>query len=431
MTKSYSNSPSFTAVRRALLGATAIASLGFGAQAAAEEAGPVTFNSVLDDLADGKVLFNARLRYEHADFENLTEDAHSVTYRIRAGFETGEALDTKFLVDFDHVSAINDEFNSTINGNTQFPVVADPDVTEVNRLQLTNTSIPDTTVTIGRQRIILDDARFVGNVGWRQNEQTFDAVRLQNTSIKGLTLDVSYIDQVNRIFGDDSPQGRFESDSYLFNASYKVPVEGAKVTAKGYAYLLDFENENVSALATNLSRQTYGGELSVSKGAFSAWGAYATQEAFGNNAGDFSVDYYAASAKFGHKGFVLKGGIEVLGSDGGTVSFVTPLATLHKFNGFADVFLATPPAGLQDIYGQFGYKTKNVGPFALIAANVFYHDFSSDVGSTDYGEEIDAVVAVKFKSMKRVKYLVKYANYSADGFGQDVERLIAQIELAL
>ena len=32
---------------------------------------------------------------------------------------------------------------------------------------------------MGRQRIILNNARFIGNAGFRQNEQTFDAVRLE------------------------------------------------------------------------------------------------------------------------------------------------------------------------------------------------------------------------------------------------------------
>ena len=70
-----------------------------------------------------------------------------------------------------------------------YPVVADPESYEINRLQLTNTSIIDTTITLGRQRIVLDDHRFVGNVGWRQNEQTFDALRVVNKHIPNLTID--------------------------------------------------------------------------------------------------------------------------------------------------------------------------------------------------------------------------------------------------
>ena len=170
----------------------------------------VTLN---DALKASKVLANIRLRAEGASFDNGTEDAEALTYRARVGFETGAFADTKFLIEFDHVEDLAGDFNDTLNGATDRAVIADPNVTELNRLQLTNTSLPDTKITAGRQRIILDDSRFVGNVGWRQNEQTFDAIRVTNKSIKNLTVDVSYVDQVNRIFGDEAASGRFDSDS--------------------------------------------------------------------------------------------------------------------------------------------------------------------------------------------------------------------------
>jgi hypothetical protein len=115
---------------------------------------------------------------------------------------------------------------------TAYPVVADPEAYEFNRVQLTNTSIPGTTLTLGRQRIGLDDQRFIGGSAWRQNEQTFDAFRIVNKSITNLTLDAAYLNQVNRVYGPDSPQGRYEGDSVLLNAGYQTKV--GKITAFGY-----------------------------------------------------------------------------------------------------------------------------------------------------------------------------------------------------
>ena len=155
--------------------------------------------SLEEAIKASKLLVDFRLRYEGASFDNFDKDANALTYRARVGFETGAWADTKLLVEFDHVQSLVSDFNSTTNGYSQFPVIADPNVTELNRFQLTNTSLPDTTVTLGRQRIIQDDSRFIGNVGWRQNEQTYDAVRAVNKSIKNLTLDISYVDQINRI----------------------------------------------------------------------------------------------------------------------------------------------------------------------------------------------------------------------------------------
>ncbi len=107
----------------------------------------------------------------------------------------------------------------------------------MNRLQLTNTRLPGTTLILGRQRIALDDQRFVGNVGWRQNEQTFDAVRVVSKSVPTLTVDATYLNQVNRVFGPDSPQGRWHGDGWLGNVAWQLPI----ISLTTFAYVLDFE----------------------------------------------------------------------------------------------------------------------------------------------------------------------------------------------
>ena len=73
--------------------------------------------------------------------------------------------------------------------------------------------------------------------GWRQNEQTFDALRVVNRSVANLVLDATYFDRVNRVYGPDSPQGHYKGDSFLLNAGYQTKV--GKISAFGY--LLDFE----------------------------------------------------------------------------------------------------------------------------------------------------------------------------------------------
>ncbi|MEP6342602.1 MAG: major outer membrane protein [Maricaulaceae bacterium] len=377
--------------------------------------------SLEEAIKASKVLANFRLRYEGADFDNGTETADALTYRARVGFETGAFLDTKFLVEFDHIEDITGDFNDTINGNTGFAVIADPSATELNRLQLTNTSLPDTKLTAGRQRIILDDSRFVGNVGWRQNEQTYDAVRVTNTSIKGLTLDASYVDQVNRIFGDEAPSGRFDSESWLLNAGYKLPVEGANVKISGFAYLLDLSN-------AGLSSNTYGAQLWAKKGPLAVVGRYATQSDAGDNPVDYSADHYFAEASFKKNGFNAALGYEVLGADSDSDgSFTTPLATLHKFNGFADVFLATPTQGLEDLYIKGGYKTGPIGPLPFINMFAVYHDFDSNKGGIDFGSEIDAVIATKLT--KKVGLLFKFADYSQGDVGTPFSRTRYSVQL--
>jgi len=47
-------------------------------------------------------------------------------------------------------------------------------------------------------------------------------------------------------------------------------------------------------------------------------------------------------------------GYEVLEGNG-AIGFATPLATLHAFNGWADMFLTTPANGLKDLYFRASY----------------------------------------------------------------------------
>lgn len=368
-----------------------------------------------------KPIFAARLRYETVDQDGIAESADALTYRFRAGFETGEIADTKFLIEFDHVEDIVDDFNSTINGKTGFPVVADPNVTELNRLQLTNTSIPDTKVTLGRQRIILDDSRFVGNVGWRQNEQTFDGLRVQNTSFGDLSIDVSYVNQINRIFGDDSPIGVWEGDNFIINASHPTPI--GKLT--GFAYLLDIENAGGI-----FSSQTIGARLNGSQklgdGKFSYAASYAKQDDYGDSPFDYSADYIFAEGTFAQNGFSAGVGYEVLGGDTER-GFQTPLATLHKFQGWADKFLATPTTGVEDLYVKAGYAPGNVGPFKGTKFLAIYHDLSAETGGADYGSEINLLATAKWK---KLGLTLKFADYNADEFATDTKKLWFQVDYA-
>ncbi|MEM9178265.1 MAG: hypothetical protein AAGA89_01075 [Pseudomonadota bacterium] len=368
-----------------------------------------------------KPIFNARLRYEGVDQDGIADTADALTYRLRAGFETGEIADTKFLIEFDHIEDIVDDFNSTINGKTNFPVVADPNATELNRLQLTNTSIPDTKITLGRQRIILDDSRFVGNVGWRQNEQTFDGLRVQNTSFGKLAVDVSYINQINRIFGDDSPIGRWEGDTVIVNASHPTPI--GKLT--GFAYLLDIDNAGGI-----FSSQTVGARLNgaqkVGEGKISYIASYAQQSDYGSSQLDYDADYILAEATYAQNGLSAGVGLEVLGGDDQR-GFQTPLATLHKFQGWADKFLATPTTGIEDLYVKAGYAPGNVGPFKGTKFLAVYHDFSAETGGADYGSEINLLATAKWK---KLGLTLKYADYNTDGFATDTQKLWFQIDYA-
>lgn len=378
-------------------------------------------NGIFQALKDATPLVDLRLRYEGVDQDGKVEDADAVTFRARVGLESAAYHDTKILVEFEHVGDWVDDYNDTFNGKGQFPVVADPADTQLNRLQLVNTSLPDTKVTIGRQRIILGDARFVGNVGWRQNEQTFDAIRVENTSIDNLTIDVTYAEEVLRIFGSDSPKGQFDSESWFANATLDVPLDDAKLSVTGFAYMLDFDNAKAS------SSQTFGGVISGWKGNVGLKASYAAQSDYADQPVTYDESYYLIEAAYKINSLNLFAGYEVLTGDG-VKGFATPLATAHAFNGYADVFLATPGSGLEDIYGKAVYKFKKFGPFDSGKLVAIYHDFQAEATNQDFGTELD-LIAVANKGP--LTFVAKYAGYDKDTFAADIDRLWLQVGFKL
>ena len=117
-------------------------------------------------LGDGVTLdpiIAARLRYETVDQANFPTDADALTLRGRLGAEL-KADGFSFLAEGEGTLALADDYNDTLPGNgvEPFPTVADPENLELNRLQVSYMK-NGTGVTLGRQRIKLDNQRFVGN----------------------------------------------------------------------------------------------------------------------------------------------------------------------------------------------------------------------------------------------------------------------------
>ncbi|WOC26834.1 alginate export family protein [Pseudoalteromonas sp. N1230-9] len=357
-------------------------------------------------LKNGQVQGMLRYRYENVEQDGLAERAHASTLLTRFNYKTATLKGVSALLEFDNVTQLgNDNYNSTVNGKLDHPVVADPKGTEVNQasLQFKNEQWQ---ITAGRQRINLDDQRFVGGVAWRQNEQTFDGYRVIYKPTSSIKFDYSYIYNVNRIFGEDSPNSDLHGKLHFGNALFQVRPE---FNMSVFAYLYDFDN------ALTISTQTIGlratGQFSES---LSYTLSYAMQQDYADNPQSFDADYFLAEFKGKVNQVGWKLGYELLGSDNG-ISFTTPLATGHKFQGFADKFLNTPNVGIADLY--FGIN----GELAKVKLSATYHRFESDEQNTDFGDELD--VTALYPVSKDCNLLFKYAHYNADEFATDTDKL--------
>lgn len=383
-------------------------------------------------------LIDTRLRYEHVDQEGLADKADALTLRTRAGVEASNSL-FAVLVEAEGTLAINEDYNSGLNGKTALPIVADPENIELNRAQLQFKGLPKTLITIGRQRINLDDQRFVASAGWRDNEQTFDAVRVEWSGISNLKGDVTYAWSDRTIWGMDGgnihgparPKA-IGGDNIFATLAWKQKFG----TLTGFAYLVDQDEAAVSGFRN--SSQTYGaryvGTHPLSKVVkLSLVASYARQSDYRHNPNDYHADYWLGELELEARGYKLAGGYEVLGAGTGPsagltlASFQTPLASLHKFNGWADKFLTTPANGLRDAYITLNYTRPKVGPFDAITASATWHDYSSDRGGLDYGNELNLLLSAK---LKRYNFTLKYADYNAAAFATDTSKFWASVEWA-
>jgi hypothetical protein len=364
-------------------------------------------------FADTKYTLNWRIRYESVDQAGFTEDASALTNRVRAGFESGSIAKTRLLAEMVGTAELSSEFNSTTNGQTSYPVVADPGgYAEINRFALINESLAKTRLTFGRQRLILDDARFVGNVGWRQNEQTFDGL-VSQTSGEKFSANLAWFNQVNRIFGPDSPNGEWNGDVFLLNGSRSFGFG----TLTAFAYSMEFDE------APAASNETVGLRLTGSRSFGDSSLIYTLSAATQNEAGlapsNYNESYSKIEGGVTHGRLTVALGLEVLGGDGSN-AFVTPLATLHAFQGWGDKFLSTPADGIADSYVRFAYQPTVSGPFDAISIAGLFHQFDADLGTADYGDELDLSVAAR---TGRITLTLKYAAYEAASLLTDTDKL--------
>lgn len=354
---------------------TASAALAQPAAAPKPDTAPSSFAHAIES---GKVSLNARLRHEHVDQDGLAERADALTLRTRLGYTSAAYQGLQLMVEAENITALVDDYANGAVAKPGYPVVADPEGTEVNQAWIAYTT-GSTKGVLGRQRLVLDNARFVGDVAWRQDQQTFDAFTLQDKTVDKLTLTYAYLWRINRVFGDVLD---WDSDSHVLHAAYTGLPYG---TLAAYGLLLDFDEP---AGARAQSTATYGvsffGATPLTDTVKLTYRAeYATQSDDGSSALDYRADYYVGEIGAAWKSFNLTAGYEVLGSDNGQ-GFRTPLATLHAFNGWADVFLATPGSGLRDTYVKVGATLP--GAMQLLG---FYHRFEADTGGARFGDEID------------------------------------------
>lgn len=379
-------------------------------------------SSALDSaLKNAKLLLHTHTRLELVDdHANDLDNATALTHRTYLGIETGEVKQFSARVALENVAHLIDDFTIPGEASGGFDTVADPQGTEVEEAFLSYSGFSDTTVRLGRQYVTYRPApqhRFIGTVPWRQNWQSMDALTVQNRSIRDLTINYAFVDNVNRIFGEDNPNRDLANSpmqSHLLNLQYSG-LPAAAVEA--FYYRLDYDRDNLPAPFTD--RETLGVKLQGARPITETLTAsylaeLSHQRAIADNrttfasANQYRIELWATQnySSGGLKNTGVKLGYEVLESDGG-LSFATPLATVHAFQGWADRFIGFPDAGVEDLYIAGSAQLR--GNIQLTAV---LHDFSFAAGRGDYGRELDFQAS---KKLGRFTISFKHASF----FGSD------------
>jgi len=380
----------------------------------------------------GAVKADINYRYENVNQDDINQNskfkpkknpdsANANTVRLRLGLLSPVFYGFQGYAEYEGNLAIQEDYNSTRNLNTKYSTIADPDKSELNQFWLSYNGIPDTLVKGGRQRIKFDDDRYIGNVGWRQMETTYDSVLLTHTNqqLFGLVINAGYIGNVQTF---TSTQENINAP--ILNVNYKVGDFG---NAVGYGYWLDYvekENYEKSSATYGLRFTNYlkpGDSYKITDKLGVMYTAeWAYQQDYGHGKTGYHANRYNFMGGLTAFNVTLQGAVEQLDGYGLNKTFDTPLGTNHAFQGWADLFLVTPANGIRDVFGT-AHVMLNRGNVILTGV---YHDFSDDTGKNHYGDEWD--FQALWKLDKHYSVLAKYAYYNADKFNTDTQKVWVQ-----
>jgi Alginate export len=437
---------------------TALTLAGFVQPAMAEDA-PEAEYTLLDSIMQGKPLTSFRLRYENVDQDGFQQQvsapttpvspnkkldtANAFTLRSLIGWQTAPFHNFSFAAQITDVHSFTDDYNDrrhnlTDPGNNNYANIVDPTYTDINQLYVDWTGIKNTKLRLGRQQLNLDNVRFIGDIGFRQNMQVFDGVSVLNKSIPDTEIFVAHFDKVRQI-NTELRSGNID----IINAKYRISPSESLV---GYGYFIDVANlsqngtnatsptaASTTALGgnglgfsqdfkktatTDASSKTFGIRLDGVRKVSDDWkvlytAEYAKQDDYAGGSPLIDAHYFKLGGGAVYDVWSLRIDHEVLSSNNGKYAFQTPLGTNHLFQGWADVFLVTPRQGIEDTFVTFAGSIEKAKLYAE------YHVFKSDekfqsIGklSDKYGTEFDASVLYPFTA--NITGKLEYAKFMED-----------------
>jgi len=371
--------------------------------------------SLVDAIKEGKAELSFKTRYE--DVQAAQKGAQAFTLRSRLAFETKQYNLFSALIEFDDITAIPDDENyyTGDNGQLDDAVIQDAEGTELNRIWLAY-DIANTNIKYGRQNVSLDNERFFGKDAWRQNEQTFTGLSIRNESLNYLRIRLAQLNQVEGVEGESSSRGKRDLNAQLVNIEYRG-FPNSKLALYSYWLDSDYVNNQEDTVTYGMR---YSGHIKNSPEIDYVL-EYAKQNDADGNMLNYSADYMLIDFGVAYNNIRLGLGQEVLEADGQGY-FVTPLASLHGFQGWTDQFqnqgLGNVVGGMQDRYFSLGFSCSE-----HFRVKSIYHQFESESQSSGFGDLGSEWGVEVSGEVNEYSFNIKYAEYKRDNFGVDTEKL--------
>ncbi len=354
-----------------------------------------------------------RPRYEHVTVDNSPkDDANALTVRTAVTVKLKSLFGVKGfngLIEAANVGALIDDYSPQ---KPNYELVADPPITRFSQFAVTYTK-DKTTFIGGRVYVTIDDHRFIGNVLWRQMYQSFGVLAVSTKAVKNFNILLAGIYERKGITDALNADWRLDKMPIVLDVNYSAHKS---LRIKAFAYMITDVHDTFGLKAS--------GKIKLGDLKLSYLGEYAMQDSpyaldNASNNPDIDANYYRLSIGAYSQGFF--GNVMYTHFDGKDTGedkgFSTPLATLHKFDGWADVLLAGAgngfDYGMNEIAFTIGYKKPDFGNIMLV-----YLIFRSDMEPADpavgkdIGKELDFQYTKKLT--KHLSFLAKAAFYKAD-----------------
>jgi hypothetical protein len=361
-------------------------------------------------LGEHEFDWSSRLRYANVDADNSGQAA-SLLLRGTVESEWNDIFSSTLEADAIG-SAFRDDHSDGVDFNNQ-PLIPDPPGTEINQAFI-SANLESVNINLGRQRINFDNQRFIGGNGFWQNEQTFDALLARVKIASNSNLTYSYIDNVNRIYGDEADKNNSGIEHNYDNLERSAAFLGdhqhhshlsrlewnewdyTRVVAYGYR----IDNRDLPAVSNNTLGISYNLNYKIDSIKYRVQIEAAQQDRFEINTD--SLPYYLIDFGLGINTYEISARYEILGSKDNS-AFITPLGSNHDFEGWADEIGNTPDAGVRNFSIGLLWRAS---PFRVETS---YHFFEDDQQGQNIGREFD--LDFIYKPARKHSISLRFANF--------------------